>query len=181
MIVLFFSQIHFLINGIYISKPQPKALSGHMQARDRVTYQVLSTVCDFIGHFSTPQRMDGFTTALPSVLGHASLGGSFTWAHSVSLQTLAPSEKACQGMALPLGLLKTRPTGYLNCSLESCHVVLPDLLSLFHLWGRRGDRKSSRNILLIKTGLLVLNLVPFGSLCRWSGLTSGTENFRRCL
>lgn len=150
-----------------------------MQASDRVTYQVLSTVCDFTGHFSTPQ-MDGFTTALPGVIDHASFGGSSTWAHPVSLQTLAPSEKACQGMALPQGLLKTRPTGYLNCLLESCHVVLPDLLSLFHLWGG-GNQKSPRNILLIKTGFLVLNLVPFGSLCRWSGLTSGTENFRRCL
>lgn len=111
-----------------------------MQASDRVTYQVLSTACDFTGPFSTPQRMDGFTTALPSVLGHVSLGGSSTWAHPVSLQTLAPSKKACQGMALPPGLLKTRPTGYLNCLLESCHVVLPDLLSLFHLWGGGGTK-----------------------------------------
>lgn len=76
-----------------IAKLQPKALSGHMQASNRVIYQVLATVCDFIGPFSTPQRTDGFATALSSVLGQASLRGSSTGAHPVSLSKPWPLRK----------------------------------------------------------------------------------------
>lgn len=66
---------------------------------------------------------------------HYCLSGRFHFSLTRPHSKPRPSQKAHQAVAPPPELLKTLSTEYLNCLLESGHMVFSSLLSGSHLWG----------------------------------------------